>query len=102
MIHPVTPDFIPQLDSAGMNLEIVPGTGMRMIMMNVREGSPFEDVEVRKAMNYGINKDAIVDSIYAGLAIAQPQVAATNQQGHIDGFDPSLTTRMLPLGSCRR
>jgi peptide/nickel transport system substrate-binding protein len=88
MIHPVTPDFIPQLDSAGMNLEIVPGTGMRMIMMNVREGSPFEDVEVRKAMNYGINKDAIVDSIYAGLAIAQPQVAATNQQGHIDGFDP--------------
>jgi peptide/nickel transport system substrate-binding protein len=88
MIHPVTPDFIPQLESAGMKLEIVAGTGMRMLMMNVREGSPFHDVEIRKAMNLGINKAAIVDSIYAGLAIAQPQVAATNQEGHIPGFDP--------------
>src|SRR5690606_26303808 len=54
IIYPVTPDFVPQLKEAGMTLEIVPGTSARMLQMNVREGSPFHDVEVRKAMNMAI------------------------------------------------
>lgn len=88
MIHPVGPDFVPQLESAGMTLEIVPGTAMRMLMMNVREGSPFADPEVRKAMNMAIDKESIVKFIYGGLATAFEHVAGVGQEGFIEGYDP--------------
>lgn len=88
IIHPVAPDSVPQLRAAGMNLEITASTRMRMLMMNVREGSPFADVEVRKAMNKAINKDEIVDFIYGGLAVPYEHAAGVGQAGHIDGYDP--------------
>jgi peptide/nickel transport system substrate-binding protein len=88
MIHPVSPDFAGQLEDAGMKLEIVPGTAMRMLMMNVRDGSPFADVEVRRAMNRGIDKQSIVDAIYSGLAIAQGHISGSGQEGHIEGYAP--------------
>jgi peptide/nickel transport system substrate-binding protein len=88
VIYPVTPDSVPQLKSAGMKLEIVPGTSTRMLMMNVREGSPFHDVEVRKAMNMAIDKLAITENIYQGLANPFEQVSGVGQQGFIEGYDP--------------
>jgi peptide/nickel transport system substrate-binding protein len=88
IIYPVTPDFVPQLKAAGMTLEIVPGTSARMLQMNVREGSPFADVEVRKAMNMAIDKVSITDNLYQGLAIPFEQVPGVGQEGHIEGYDP--------------
>ncbi len=88
MIYPVSPDFVPQLRSAGMKLEIVPGTATRTLMMNVREGSPFADVEVRRAMNMAIDKQAIVDNLYQGLALPYEQVPGIGQEGFIEGYDP--------------
>jgi len=57
-------------------------------MMNVREGSPFHDVEVRRAMNQAINVQEITDTVYSGLAVPQTQVAFEGQEGHIPGYDP--------------
>lgn len=88
MIYPVTPDFVDQLRSANMKLEIRPGASMRMLQMNVREGSPFADVEVRKAMNMAIDKNAIVEHLYNGLAITSEQVAGFGQEGFKEGYDP--------------
>lgn len=88
MIYPVTPDFVEQLRAANMKLEIVPGSSARMLMMNVREGSPFADVEVRRAMNVAIDKEAITEHIYQGLAIPYEQVAGIGQQGFNQGYDP--------------
>jgi len=88
MIHPVTPDFVEQLRAAGMTLEIVPGTATRMLMMNVREGSPFADPEVRRAMNMAVDKRAIVEFIYGGLAVAFHQVPGVGQEGFIEGYAP--------------
>lgn len=88
MIHPVTPDFVGQLRSAGMTLEVVPGSSMRMLMMNVREGSPFADPEVRRAMNMAIDKDAIAEFIYSGLAIPATQVAGIGQEAFIEDYAP--------------
>ena len=71
-----------------MKLEIVPGTIMRMLQMNVREGSPFADPEVRRAMNMAIDKQAIVDNIYQGLAVVQDQVAGVGMEGRDDSYHP--------------
>lgn len=88
MIYPVSPDFVEQLRAAGMRLEIVPGTQMRALEMNVREGSPFADLEVRKAMNMALNKDAIVDGLYQGLAITYEQFSGVGQEGYVEGYAP--------------
>src|SRR5690606_36455587 len=86
--YPVTPDFVGQLRAANMKLEIVPGAATRMLMMNVRAGSPFADPEVRRAMNMAIDKQAIVDHIYQGLAIPYKQVAGVGQEGFVADYDP--------------
>ena len=88
MIYPVSPDFAEQLKSAGMKFEIVPGTQMRALEMNVREGSPFADIEVRRAMNMAINKDVIVEGLYQGLAVTYEQFSGVGQEGFVEGYDP--------------
>ena len=88
MIFPVTPDFIDQLRAANMKLEIVPGTYMRMVMMNVREGSPFHDPEVRRAMQHALDRQAIVDFMYEGLGVVNWQVPGRGQEGYIEGYQP--------------
>lgn len=88
MIYPVGQDSIPQLQSAGMKLEVVPGTATRMLMMNVREGSPFADVEVRRAMNMAIDKAGIVKAIYSGMAFAYNEVPGMGQEGYIENYAP--------------
>lgn len=88
MIYPVTPDFVEQLRSANMKLEVVPGATTRMLMMNVREDSPFADPAVRRAMNMAIDKQSIVDHIYQGLALPYEQIAGIGQEGFVEGYDP--------------
>jgi len=88
MVYPVSPDFVGQLKAAGMKMEIVPGTTIRALNMNVREGSPFHDVEVRKAMNMAFDKASITENLYQGLAIPFEQVAGAGQEGFIEGYDP--------------
>lgn len=88
IISPVTPDFVDQLKAAGMVIDVQPGTAASKLEMNVREGSPFHDVEVRKAMNMAIDTTAIVDNLYRGLAIAFEQVPGLGQEGYIEGYDP--------------
>jgi|GEM_PF-2478697 len=88
MIYPVTTDFVDQLRAANMKLEIVPGSSMRMLQMNVREGSPFADPEVRRAMNVAIDKDAIAEHIYRGLAVVARQVSGIGQEGYNPDYDP--------------
>jgi len=88
MIFPVTPDFVDQLRAANMKLEIVGGTYMRMIMMNVREGSPFHDPEVRRAMQYAFDREAIVEFMYSGLGVVNWQVPGVGQEGYIEGYQP--------------
>ncbi len=88
IIYPVTPDFVDQLKAAGMTIDIRPGTAARMLQMNVREGSPFADVEVRKAMNMAIDKEAITEGLFGGLAMPFEQVPGIGQEGNIEGYDP--------------
>ncbi len=88
MIYPVTPDFVGQLRAANMKLEIAPGSSMQMLQMNVREGSPFADPEVRLAMNKAIDKAAIVEHIYQGLANPAVQIAGIGQEGYNAEYNP--------------
>ncbi len=61
--------------------------------------APFDDVRVRRAMNYAVNKDKVVRLIY-GTGVAARGVLPPNMPGHEEGragyaYDPARARRLL-------
>ena len=81
-----------------LQIHRVPGTNVGYLAMNV-EHRPFDDVRVRRAVNYAINKAAIVRLIYQGLAeeatTAVPPSLWGHQPGPTYGYDPGKAQRLL-------
>ena len=55
----------------GIQIKTAPGTQPKWMEMNVNQ-APFDDVRVRQAMNYAVDKDLLVEAIYEGRAEALP------------------------------
>ena len=55
----------------GIQVKGAAGTQPKWMEMNVNM-APFDDVLVRQAMNYAVDKDLIVEAIYGGRAVALP------------------------------
>lgn len=62
------PEEISALD-ADKNIKLIKQEGLNVgyLAMNIHKVPAFKDVRVRRAINHAINKQAIVDAIYAGL-----------------------------------
>lgn len=65
----VPPAEIPRLE-ANPNIDVVITPGLRtiFIFLNVTE-PPFDDVRVRQAVNYAVDKQAIVENLFQGAAL---------------------------------
>ena len=81
-------------------IEVVTQTSVRNIYIgfnHVRE--PFTDVRVRRAMNYAIDKEAIVNSIFEGSAIVSDAPVASAVFGHRSvgpfPYDPARARQLL-------
>ncbi|MBN2118769.1 MAG: ABC transporter substrate-binding protein [Anaerolineales bacterium] len=72
IITNVPQDLIETL-SANENVQVktAAGTQPKWIELNVNM-APFDDVNVRKALNYAVDKDLIIEQIYGGRAVALP------------------------------
>lgn len=51
-------------------------------------GSPLEDVQVRQAMNYAVDRQAIVDSLFDGQAALATGLIATSSFGYDTSIEP--------------
>jgi peptide/nickel transport system substrate-binding protein len=72
IIQAVPSDLISSLEQdPDVQVKTAPGTQPKWIEMNVNK-APFDDVRVRQAMNYAIDKDLIIEQIYGGRAVALP------------------------------
>jgi peptide/nickel transport system substrate-binding protein len=54
-----------------LQVRTAPGTHPKWMEMNVVL-PPFDDVRVRQALNYAVDKGHIIDNVYAGRAVALP------------------------------
>ncbi|CAN0485699.1 unnamed protein product, partial [Laminaria digitata] len=84
-------DSIPTLKAAGMVIDTVfAGRTLGLSLISYRSGEqvkdPIGDVRVRQALNYAVNKQAIVDEIYGGAAVVASQAATNNAFG----FNPDI------------
>jgi len=65
----VPPADIPQLEmDPNIDVVITPGLRTIYIFFNVTQ-PPFDDVRVRQAVNYAVDKDAIANSLFEGAAL---------------------------------
>lgn len=72
IIQGVPLDMIDTLDAnPDLQVKTAPGTQPKWIELNVNK-PPFDDVRVRQALNYVIDKDLLIEEIYGGRAVALP------------------------------
>ncbi|WP_240688108.1 ABC transporter substrate-binding protein [Pseudalkalibacillus hwajinpoensis] len=100
MIDGLSPDDADLVKSDG-NLDLVkrPGFNIGYLAFNM-EKEPFNNPKVRKALNYAINKDSIIDAFYNGMAEKAvnpipPSLWGYNEE--IDGYsyDPEKAKELL-------
>ena len=51
-----------------INVELVPDLTLYWLSFNLHKDTPLQDKNVRKAIQYGVNRDRIVDMVYMGHA----------------------------------
>lgn len=72
IIQEVPPELFDTLaQTPGIQVKTAPSTQPKWMEMNVSQ-PPFDDVRVRQALNYAVDKQLIIDEIYGGRAVALP------------------------------
>lgn len=82
-----------------MVLRHTPGNDVSYLAFNVQH-PPFDDIRVRRAASYAINKEPIVKLAYQGRAVAADGPLPPTQWGYHQpktryGFDPVLARKLL-------
>ena len=87
-----------------LRLVRIAGNNVGYLAMNTTH-PPFDDVRVRRAVNYAINKTAIVKLIYQGLARPATSAVPPSLWGHFDEnlyeFDREKAMRLLKEANFR-
>jgi peptide/nickel transport system substrate-binding protein len=88
IIQSVPSELIDTLvQTPGIQVQTAPGTQPQWLQLNVSDPL-FEDVGVRQALNYAMDKDLIVEAIYSGRAVSLP--------GPLSPFNNFVNTDLAP------
>lgn len=98
-----TPDMVEQAEASGLTVQTVPGEWQGVILQD-RAGtlSPaLGEVAVRQAINYAIDREAILDTYYNGFGQVSTQTFNPASQAWIDElnerypYDPEMARELL-------
>lgn len=93
------PDSIPSLKSAGFQIVTKPYPHIWSWRMNTTDTSPFRDVRVRRALNYALDRDAMVSLLNGtatpAIGIYPPDNPYFGNPKHRYKYDPELAKAML-------
>ncbi|WP_439028375.1 ABC transporter substrate-binding protein [Haloarchaeobius sp. DT45] len=85
IIDGLGPQASQQVESSNAaNLVTTPGINVGYMAMNMARMEPFRNKKVRQAMNYAVDTNALVNSIFSGLAVQSSQPVPENMAGYND------------------
>jgi peptide/nickel transport system substrate-binding protein len=84
----LTPDDIQALESTGNSMHIGPGTSVTGMAFVTQKDSPIRDRRVRQALNYAVDKQAIVDALFLGHTRPAGQPGIRSANGHNPDVEP--------------
>jgi peptide/nickel transport system substrate-binding protein len=84
IINPVSPQEVGQIQSGGAQVVQAKGQGLMCLVLNASQ-PPLNDVRVRQALNYAVDKDQIIRVLLGG--IGEPSTGPLTY-AH-EGFDPN-------------
>lgn len=100
IIQNVPSELVDTLDQTpGIDVKTAPSTEPIWLQLNTSDPL-FEDVTVRQALNYAIDKDLLIEAIYGGRAVALPGPLSpynnyVNEALEPYPYDPDLALAML-------
>ncbi len=98
-----TPDMVPQAETAGLTVQSVPGEWQGIILQD-RGGeasAAIGDTRVRQAINYALDREAILATHYGGLGRVSTQTFNPASQAWVDDlngrypYDPKKARQLL-------
>jgi peptide/nickel transport system substrate-binding protein len=102
VVEAPSPDTIPRLKAAGMNVITLPYPHNWHYQLNFQKG-PFKDVRVRRAANHAMNRAEMVDML-GGVAMESYGVFTPSQAFYGNptrySFDPKKATALLKEANC--
>lgn len=97
LIDGVPPVYAAKLQDKGFKLEQRPGTRLVYLYINVHK-APFDDVKVRQAANYAINKEAITKNIFYGYYEPADSIAPSYSPQYVESpykYNPEKARELL-------
>jgi peptide/nickel transport system substrate-binding protein len=93
------PDAIPSLKAAGFQISLWPYPHIWPYILNVTEGSPFHDKRLRQALNYAIDRDALVKFLNGtakpAVGVFPPDNPDFGKPEQHYGYDPEKAKALL-------
>lgn len=96
----LSPEYIDEIRrDPNLNLLTQPGMNVGYLAMNM-DKAPFDDLRVRRALNHAVNKKALVDNFYQGLAVPAknpipPTLWSYNDAIEAYAYDPEKARVLL-------
>ena len=81
-------EFEPVLEAIGGSLVAERSAANQVIAFRTGIDGPLQDVRVRQALNYAVNKNAMVDLLLGGRSEVASQPAPSDVPGHVDELTP--------------
>lgn len=99
IVNRIPPEAVARLKAnPNLNIRIIPSTFQVFWELNSRK-APFNDIRVRKAVNYAVDKEAIVDKILGGYGSVPDGLFPPGVQARMKllpyGYDPERAKSLL-------
>ncbi len=84
----ISPDGKEAIESGGGTLLAVPVPSVTVMAIITTKEGPLQDVRVRRAINYGVNKEAYIAALFLGQTVPASQPADRATNGYQTGIAP--------------
>ena len=96
----LAPDDIPIVEQAGHRIQVAPDPGAVVVAFITEKESPLQDVRVRQALNYAVNREAIAQGLLGGIVRMATQPTPIIAYGYnpeldIWPYDPERALALL-------